>query len=309
MNMHEHDQDLIMALAEGSLGEDAASAARAEIAGCAECGRDLELQRLALSALGELPAAYLTSVEAARLHDNLKRELALAAESASRRRPAIAWGRWIPVAAAAALLLAVVVSVPGLIGGDDDSTETIALNDMSTTVAATEEAQAPVAAGEAADEMAGRLGADSAAATTTAAAAETATTAAAETTQAMTETTAASATGDLEYGFLLPFGSVEELDRDELLARIVSEGDELRAASAEVLAANPDLNACLERISSPDAMNPELPANGEPILLATVTDDTGSQLLLVAFVPEDVDQTVLATLSPADCEIAVIPIR
>ena len=43
--MHQHDQELIMALAEESLDPQAARAAREEIASCRQCSEDLELQQ------------------------------------------------------------------------------------------------------------------------------------------------------------------------------------------------------------------------------------------------------------------------
>ena len=51
MNMHEHDIDLIMALAEGTLDAQQAAAAEAALAACTQCTTDLAAQRLALDAL------------------------------------------------------------------------------------------------------------------------------------------------------------------------------------------------------------------------------------------------------------------
>lgn len=288
-----------MALAEGTLGEAAATAARAEIAGCAECSRDLELQRLALSQLNELPAVYLTATESAWLHDTLKRELDLAPVAAAPRRARPAWGRWIPIAAAAAVLLVVVVSVPNLLGGGDDaSTEVLSAADTTTTAAAAEEAApAPRVAGE--DTAQPESVMQSGAAPTTAASAETTTTAATETTEAM-------AMGDNAYDGLRFLGAVSGLDRVELLADLLGEGDELRSVSEETRASYPEVDACLEALADPDTANPDIPANGEPLLMGTVVDDTGEELFLVAFVTEELDQTVFVTLRPLDCHLVVV---
>jgi len=132
--MHNHDYELIMALAEGTLGPAAAASARVEIDACPECAQDLELQIEGLRALQELPTASLTELESARLHRNLRRELGIARPReqqpvARRRLPLAALGT------AAAVLVAVVLVGPGLnlIGGADSS-------DAPDIVAATAEA-------------------------------------------------------------------------------------------------------------------------------------------------------------------------
>lgn len=145
--MHHHNQDLIMALAEGDLDATAAAAARAEIESCPECAADLELQTLAIDSLAEIPEAELTELEAARLGRDVRRELGIAkatkvvAVPAKQRRP-------VPVAAlatAAAVLVAVVVVAPALnlIGGGGDSSDDGFETAVATTAAA---AQAPRAA-------------------------------------------------------------------------------------------------------------------------------------------------------------------
>ena len=121
--MHEHDRDLIMALAEGTLGEAAATAAESEISGCERCTANLELQRSALATLTSTPRAYLSAAESQRMRAGVRKELKLASpEVAPRRRR-----RRFPLGAlagAAAVLLAVVIAGPALnlLGtGNDDS--------------------------------------------------------------------------------------------------------------------------------------------------------------------------------------------
>ena len=139
--MHEHDLDLIMALAEGTLDASDVPSAEAEIAACAECSEDLELQRLALGALEAAPPVAMTEQESSRMRQALRRDLGLvaAAKAAKPQR------RWFPIgalASAAALLLALVMVGPGLDllgpGGDDSASEIAAFSQTSTTSAAAE---------------------------------------------------------------------------------------------------------------------------------------------------------------------------
>ncbi len=119
--MHEHDQDLIMALAEGTLGPESAAAAEAEFGACETCREELSLQRLAMEALGAAPRASLNEFESHRIRRNLMRELGISAEPAAAPAPR---RRWMPVAVlggAAAVLLAVVLGGGALqsLRGDD----------------------------------------------------------------------------------------------------------------------------------------------------------------------------------------------
>lgn len=143
--MHNHDYELVMALAEGSLEPAAAASARAEIEACPECAADLELQVEGLRALQALPAAELTELEAARLQRSLREELGLRRPEARRPAPR----RRLPLAAlgtAAAVLVAVLAVGPGLnlIGGSDSS-DTAEFSAATTAAAATTTA-APAAA-------------------------------------------------------------------------------------------------------------------------------------------------------------------
>ena len=96
--MHEHDQELIMALAEGTLDEAAAAGARTEIGLCADCSADLDLQIAALAVLDDVPEVYLTAAESAQLHSSLKQELSLATPTPASPRRSFAWSRLLPAA-------------------------------------------------------------------------------------------------------------------------------------------------------------------------------------------------------------------
>jgi hypothetical protein len=148
--MHQHDQELILALAEDSLGPEAARAARETIASCQQCTQDLELQQFARDALGSLPEAQLTEMESARLRRDLRTELGLTKQTVmepSRRR------RRMPLAAlgtAAAVLLAVVVAGPGLnligsSGSDTDDTSIVADAPLREETTAASTTSAPAA--------------------------------------------------------------------------------------------------------------------------------------------------------------------
>jgi len=304
--MHEHDQDLIIALAEDTLDEQATAAARAEIAACAECSRDLELQRLALSALRELPVPYLSAAESADLHIALKNELGLRPQPATPRRSPI-WARWVPVASAAVVLVALVISLPKILdsgfAGDSAMATTTAAAD--TTSAASEAAQAPLAAEDRAAEMLEAAGAMDDTATT--AASET-TEAAAEmtTTTAFAETTAADEASDA-YGLLPYLGRVADLDRDDQLALLTDNGEEFRERSELEREASGALDACLEfTATSGEVLLLGIPAAAEPVVVGGVTADDGESLVLVAYIPEEISETVFVTTSLADCGIEVV---
>lgn len=125
--MHQHDADLIMALAAGELDADSATRAEAAIASCADCRRDLEMQRVAIAAAAQVPAVFLTARESAHLHATLAREFGSpaprpATNSAWVRRLAYAFGT-------AAVLVGVVFAGVGLLNGGSD-------NDSAADVAA-----------------------------------------------------------------------------------------------------------------------------------------------------------------------------
>lgn len=136
--MHHHDIEIIMALAEGSLDPEAAAAAQIDVASCAECSLDLEMQKSALASLDEIPQAALTEMESARLRRNVRQELGITRPTAETVTPK---RRRMPLAAlgtAAAVLVAVVVAAPALnmIGGSSDDSEEPLEQALTTTAAA-----------------------------------------------------------------------------------------------------------------------------------------------------------------------------
>ncbi len=288
-----------MALAEGALDEAAAAAATSAIGACSECSRDLELQRIALSALDDLPEVYLTATESSRLHANLHRDLKLADPSARpHRRTGFAWGRWLPAVGIAAVLLVVVVSLPFLTGGDSGDTTAM---DMTTVAASTETTSAafvPRAANDAGGsaeslEVAG----DSA--TAAQEMAETTTTAAAE-------TTVTTNSGQKNAFDMLAFlGMIGDLDRASLVDRLVGDIDMVQEMSLAAREADSIVNECLVTNASPDvAAQLGLPDESEPILLGVVADAaTGEEFLLVAYVAGDPNETVFVTQRGRSCAI------
>lgn len=133
--MHDHDHDLIAAIAEGSLGSEDLRAARQSIAGCTSCQEELDLQSTALAALRGSPRPSLTGPERTRLHRAVERGLAPTAprDHAVLRTP---WyQRLMPVMAAAAALL-VVVGVGSMLVGDGGGDESGDLA-LETTLAPT----------------------------------------------------------------------------------------------------------------------------------------------------------------------------
>lgn len=128
--MHKHDQDLIAALAEGTLDTTAAAVATADIAGCSTCSADLAAQRVAITAIaGALPVA-MTATESARLRSAVASAIGIEPSatpvpvSRSKRSP---WGA-IAIAAASLAGIIGVVPVLGLLsqGGDDSAATTAA---------------------------------------------------------------------------------------------------------------------------------------------------------------------------------------
>lgn len=132
MTHHDHDRDLIMALAEGALDERTAEAARREIDGCAECIENLALQRAALAVFSAAPSVQLTELEAGRLKRDLDtalgHERTLIAPAPQRRKSF----NWVPVFSVAAVLIALVLVAPtlDLLGGgaDDSAGDAVALD-------------------------------------------------------------------------------------------------------------------------------------------------------------------------------------
>jgi hypothetical protein len=304
--MHNHDQEKIMALAEGSLLPTAAAAAEAEIDACAECLRDLQLQRIALATLTKAPRVYLSATESARLHDRLHKELAVSAPEPVRTRSQLAWGRWIGLAAGvAAVFLAVFMVLPSVLGGGDDA-DTVAFDQTSEglnevgameTTSAAMEAAPPMREEAGADDM--TLAGDGAASMTDSPAVTT--TAAAETTAGpSTEEPSLDTANYLEY-FVL--GDLTEDLRFEILDQLQAEGQFFKFGDENVKRINPDWELCV-------AATLELgtfPADSDPQIIGVLEDDSGEdaglERLLVAFVTADPNDTVLASITIPECAV------
>lgn len=128
--MHNHDPQLVAALAEGTLDRETASAAEAEIASCARCSADLAAQQVALEAVAAAPRPHLSATEADRLYaavaDAVGFSPADVAPSPDQTRR-VSWGA-LAVAAAALTAIVAIVPVLGLLqtGDDDEAAVTFA---------------------------------------------------------------------------------------------------------------------------------------------------------------------------------------
>ncbi|HSG80055.1 MAG TPA: zf-HC2 domain-containing protein [Acidimicrobiia bacterium] len=156
--MHEHDADLVAALAEGALSPEDTRAAEAAISGCPRCTADHTAQRTAVVAMRSLAGARLGDTERTGLRaavaDAINLDLEAAPKTPTRRRARRAVP-WPSVAVAALSVLAVVAIVP-LVGtlttsGSDDEAATaeLALTTIVTDTAAAAAAEAaPIEGGE-----------------------------------------------------------------------------------------------------------------------------------------------------------------
>jgi len=122
--MHKHDQDLIAAIAEGTLDAESAAAAAAGLEGCAICSADLKAQQAAIAAIATAPPVAMTAAESAGLRtavaDAIGMQLSPSPVAAprSRRTP---WGAIAVAAASLAGIIAVVPALGLLSGGSDDA--------------------------------------------------------------------------------------------------------------------------------------------------------------------------------------------
>ncbi|HEX9643336.1 MAG TPA: hypothetical protein VGC11_04980 [Acidimicrobiia bacterium] len=135
--MHEHDDDIIMALAEGTFEPDVLAPALAEVSECPECATALADQKVALAAMRSAQAPVLDDLERARLHRTMREALGIEAPVvAEPSRHERSYRRLAALGSVAAVLIGVVVVAPYLNllggGGADDSAAT-------TTAAAAEE--------------------------------------------------------------------------------------------------------------------------------------------------------------------------
>lgn len=134
--MHEHDHDLIMALAEETLSAAETEAAAAVVAACTHCARELRLQEDALRALTAAPTPQLTDIERQRL----RHAVTSAVEVTPVTAPAITRRRWgIPALgiAAAAVLVTALAAGPlvSLLSTSSDDSADLSLAATTTSLA------------------------------------------------------------------------------------------------------------------------------------------------------------------------------
>jgi hypothetical protein len=212
--MHEHSLDLIAALADGSLSDEAE--ARALIETCQECRAEYHAQTEVIAWLATAPAVEMTDLEKAGLHRDLWTEL----RNQPVKRSATPWWQRLSYIAAGLFVTVGLVGVlnSGVLGGGGEAAATTTAAGAEAFDEAPAEEEVPFVAqgsddGESAPEM------------TT------------ETTAAATETTAAAAGED---SLTIPF---EEL-ADEARAR---QNDRVVAESTDA-----DFEECLTRIGLDD---------------------------------------------------------
>lgn len=298
--MHEHDMDLIMALAEGSLGESEAAAARRQLASCAQCLEDLALHEAALETLRHAPRAYLTALESAALRSRVKQQLGLADAAATPRK-----ARRLPfgaLAGAAAVLLAVVVAGPALdlLGSSGDA-------DAPTDVAAAPAApEIDETTGDAPAEAALPAAPDSADAT-------------GQQEELSTAIPPAAEPAPARAG--LPRFD-PSLDLTELKAAIVSAGvdaavtrfsDDVEALAApsapedvSTPSAGTDGGAPIESAGALAGCDPESVGGGagsEAAILGLVQVQSGGDGLVMAFIAEPIEDTLVVVVDVATCEV------
>ncbi len=118
---HEHDFDVIAAIAEGDLGPAQQQAAEAQLESCQDCRKDLQLQREALVLLRSAPTVNMTDLERAAIRRGVAQHIGPEVLT-SRLQPKTPWfQRLMPVMSAAAALLVVVGVGSVLVNGSNDA--------------------------------------------------------------------------------------------------------------------------------------------------------------------------------------------
>ena len=118
--MHDHPLDLIAALADGSLSDEAE--ARALVESCPECREEYRTQTEVIGWLAATPTAEMTDLEKAALHRDLWTEL----RSQPGKSPSTPWWQRLAYVAAGLFVTVGLVSVlnNGALNGGADSGET-----------------------------------------------------------------------------------------------------------------------------------------------------------------------------------------
>ena len=290
--MHEHNEELIMALAEEVLSPAEATVAATEIEACAQCSTDLELIRVALDATSQAPQVYMSATESSRLHEALHRELRLATPIRAEPRPRPAWGRVAGWAfGAAAVFLGAVLMLPALFGGSDDASDAVAAATIeerggATTAAAFEPSQALPEVGL--DDGAtanGDVAADEGAEDSPAA-----------------DTEVTTFDTDLGLSVMAEDALTEEI-REEIIAALRLDPNTYRSDDAAAKAANPSYATCVEQTMADGYAAGFSPPEGSEPQLVGLLDSGGEEQLLVAYVPPNLDETAVASVSSDSCEL------
>lgn len=116
--MHEHDLDLIAALADGSLAEEAE--ARALVDACDVCRSEYRSQVDVLAWVASAPSVEMTELEKAALHRDLWTELR---RDPARAAPVPWWQRWSYVAAGLFVMVGLAGVLNGVMGSGDSGGE------------------------------------------------------------------------------------------------------------------------------------------------------------------------------------------
>ncbi len=279
MTSHEHNRDLIMALAAGGLDAAAARDAEAVIATCTNCRHELDLQRTALAAVAAVPPAAMTELEAARFRRDL--DTALGHERTVIATPAPARRfNWAPVFSVAAILLALVLIAPALQlvggGGDDSGADLVSLQDLEDDAASDDAAGAQPEAAPQEELSRDSFTAAEAPASTAAAAAD--------------EADGDTAGGTAETLDDQLLGLWEALGENDLVA-----GDRSAALAYGIVVAAPEDDTCVlegAQLLTVDASN--------SYLLGELSTVEGLRLVTVHL---DGDETIVIAQNIATCEI------
>lgn len=169
--MHEHDLDLVAALADGSLDGDT-DAIEALVATCQVCGDEYRAQTAIRSLLSDLPTMHMTDAERASLRAGVDATLPSPAPELSPlpapRRASPWWWRLVPAAGAAVLVLAIGGVLTGGSGESGDAFQNISspltaegdAGRSSGTTAASGETTTTVEAAESIESLSGQQEAD-----------------------------------------------------------------------------------------------------------------------------------------------------
>jgi hypothetical protein len=282
--MRDHELELIAALVEGRLEDEAE--ARALIASSPEHAEEYEAQKLAYETLQDVGVVSLSDVERAALHRDVW--------TALRTQPTVKarspwWYRWTPVAAGLLVVAGSVAVLNQNLGGDD-SMETFAEvgsaldsggGDSDTTTAGATEDQTRDGEGSAAD------GGDSATETTEAMAEEQPDSVPPEPAVLYSSKAADVREGNYEDAGALPYDGSES-DDSELKACVAKAIDDAGLDGYEIL-------AILEGLRADAAQEP-----------STTLTEANAELAVATLETADLSAAPLAFVDLADCVVVYL---